>query len=101
MVTKREHSGVAIDPLMNVMLQALNNSETLRLLACIELACYRSMHATIDPRNHYKNRRRVERAIKDDRRRRHKRRKEADAMVEAFAAQTIDPLEGPPIGTQA
>lgn len=80
--------------------QALNNAETIRLLASIELACYRSMQATADPRGHYKSRRRVERAIKDDRRRRHKRRKEADSMVEAFAKQTIDTHNGPPITSQ-
>jgi hypothetical protein len=32
----------------------------------------------------------VERVIKDDRRKRHKRRKEADAMVDLFAKQSIN-----------
>ncbi|KAI0033427.1 hypothetical protein K488DRAFT_47715, partial [Vararia minispora EC-137] len=71
-------------------LNALNNAETIRLLASIELACYRSKQAIIDPRAHYKNRRRVERTIKDDRRRRHRRRKEQDAMVDAFAKQDLN-----------
>jgi hypothetical protein len=79
------------------LIQALNNAETIRLLASIELACYRSKQAIIDPRSHYRNRRRVERAIKDDRRRRHKRRKEQDAMVDAFAKQDLNTPEGPPI----
>ena len=75
--------------------QALNNAETIRLLASIELACYRSKQAIGDPRSHHKARRRVERAIKDDRRKRHKRRKEQEAMVEAFARQDIN-NEGTP-----
>ncbi|KAF7966255.1 hypothetical protein HWV62_39429 [Athelia sp. TMB] len=70
-------------------LNALNNSETLRLMASIELACYRCKQALADPRMHNKSRRRIERVIKDDRRRRHRRRKDADAMVDAFAKQNI------------
>ncbi|KAJ3535254.1 hypothetical protein NMY22_g6570 [Coprinellus aureogranulatus] len=70
-------------------LNALNNSETLRLLACIELACYRCKQAIADPRNHVKTRRRIERVIKDDRRRRHRRRKDQEAMIDAFAKQTL------------
>ena len=65
--------------------QALNNSETVRLLASIELACYASKQAMVDPVMHGAFRRRVARMIKDDRRRRHKRRKDQDAMVAAFA----------------
>ncbi|KAF9229215.1 hypothetical protein BS17DRAFT_722717 [Gyrodon lividus] len=71
-------------------LNALNNSDTLRLLASIELACYRCRVAVIDPRTHAKTRRRIERIIKDDRRRRHKRRKDQDAMVDAFSRQNLD-----------
>ena len=71
------------------LLQAMNNSDTLRLLASIELACYRCKQALMDPRLHYKARRRVERIIKDDRRKRHRRRKDQDAMVDAFARQTL------------
>ncbi|KAI0735065.1 hypothetical protein C8Q76DRAFT_269207 [Earliella scabrosa] len=66
-------------------LQALNNSETVRLLASIELACYACKQAMADPATHGTFRRRVARLIKDDRRRRHKRRKDQDAMVAAFA----------------
>lgn len=71
-------------------LNALNNSETLRLLACIELACYRCKQALIDPRSHVKARRRIERVIKDDRRKRHRRRKDQDAMIDAFAKQSLN-----------
>ncbi|KAJ6509467.1 hypothetical protein C8R47DRAFT_1098815 [Mycena vitilis] len=71
-------------------LNALNNSETLRLLASIELACYKCKQALADPRLHTKARRRIERVIKDDRRRRHRRRKDQDAMIDAFSKQTID-----------
>jgi len=75
-------------------LNALNNSETLRLLASIELACYKCKQALADPRLHNKSRRRIERIIKDDRRRRHRRRKDQDAMVDAFAKQNLgEPME--------
>lgn len=70
-------------------LNTMNNSETLRLLASIELACYRSRQAMSDPKMHSKMRRRIERVIKEDRRRRHRRRRDEDAMVEAFGKQTI------------
>ncbi|KII93916.1 hypothetical protein PLICRDRAFT_132160 [Plicaturopsis crispa FD-325 SS-3] len=70
-------------------LNALNNSETLRLLASIELACYKCKQALADPRTHTKVRRRIERVIKDDRRRRHRRRKDQEAMIDAFSKQNI------------
>ncbi|KAH7929311.1 hypothetical protein BV22DRAFT_1057009 [Leucogyrophana mollusca] len=70
-------------------LNALNNSETLRLLASIELACYRCKLAVVDPRTHSKSRRRIERVIKEDRRRRHRRRKEQDSMIDAFSRQNL------------
>ncbi|KAF9015090.1 hypothetical protein BDQ17DRAFT_1340467 [Cyathus striatus] len=83
-------------------LNALNNSETLRLLASIELACYRCKQAIQDPRLHTKARRKVERIIKEDRRRRHRRRKDQESMIDAFARQNIgnepaQPEPGPPI----
>jgi hypothetical protein len=75
-------------------LNALNNSETLRLLASIELACYKCKQALADPRLHNKSRRKIERVIKDDRRRRHRRRKDQDSMVDAFARQNLgEPME--------
>lgn len=77
-------------------LNAMNNSDTLRLLASIELACYRCKQALMDPRLHSKARRRIERVIKDDRRRRHRRRKDQDAMVDAFARQTLSNEAVPP-----
>jgi hypothetical protein len=73
-------------------LNALNNSETLRLLASIELACYKCKQALQDPRLHHKARRRVERLIKDDRRKRHRRRKDQEALIDAFAKQNIGDL---------
>ncbi|KAF8971400.1 hypothetical protein BDZ97DRAFT_1651354 [Flammula alnicola] len=83
-------------------LNALNNSETLRLLASIELACYRCKQAVSDPRLHSKARRKIERLIKEDRRKRHRRRKDQEAMIDAFAKQNIsnDPSAqeaGPPL----
>ncbi|KAJ7125650.1 hypothetical protein C8R43DRAFT_1029767 [Mycena crocata] len=76
-------------------LNALNNAETIRLLASIELACYKCKQALADPRMHTKARRRIERVIKDDRRRRHRRRKDQEAMIDAFSKQTIESGPGP------
>jgi serine/threonine-protein kinase RIO1 len=67
----------------------MNNSDTLRLLASIELACYRCKQALLDPRLHTKSRRKIERVIKDDRRKRHRRRKDQDSMIDAFARQSL------------
>lgn len=78
----------------------MNNSDTLRLLASIELACYRCKQALMDPRLHSKARRKIERVIKEDRRRRHRRRKDQDAMIDAFARQSLTndtpPAPAPP-----
>jgi len=71
-------------------LNALNASETLRLLACIELACYRCKQAIADPRLHHRTRRRIERVIKDDRRKRHRRRQDQDAMIDLFSKQDLN-----------
>jgi len=71
-------------------LNALNASETLRLLACIELTCYRCRQAVIDPRLQHRSRRRIERVIKDDRRRRHKRRQEQETMIDLFSKQDLN-----------
>lgn len=70
--------------------QALNNSETLRLLASIELACYKCKQAVGDPRTHSKIRRRIAHVIKEDRRKRHKRRRDQDALVDAFARTDLN-----------
>ncbi|EJD04006.1 uncharacterized protein FOMMEDRAFT_19325 [Fomitiporia mediterranea MF3/22] len=71
-------------------LNTMNSADTLRLLASIELACYRCRQALSDPKLHTKVRRRIERVIKDDRRRRHRRRRDEDAMVEAFGKTQLD-----------
>jgi len=71
-------------------LNALNSSETLRLLACIELACYRCKQAVADPRSHHRSRRRIERVIKDDRRKRHRRRQDQDTMIDLFSKQDLN-----------
>jgi len=71
-------------------LNALNSSETLRLLACIELACYRCKQAVADPRSHHRSRRRVERVIKEDRRKRHRRRQEQETMIDLFSKQDLN-----------
>jgi len=82
-------------------LNALNNSETLRLLASIELACYRCKQALADPRLHTKSRRKIERVIKDDRRRRHRRRKDQESMIDAFAKQNLSTDMGSESGPPA
>ncbi|KAI0274718.1 hypothetical protein BC834DRAFT_965213 [Gloeopeniophorella convolvens] len=74
-------------------LNALNASETLRLLACIELTCYRCRQPVGDPRSQHKVRRRIERVIKDDRRKRHKRRQDQDAMIDLFSKQDLNTPE--------
>jgi hypothetical protein len=72
--------------------QALNNTETLRLLTIIELACpYSGKSSSIELQR--PKQRRVDRIIKDDRRRRHKRRKDADALVDAFARSTLEGVQ--------
>ena len=68
----------------------MNSAETLKLLASIELACYKCRQALSDPKLHLKMRRRIERVIKEDRRRRHRRRRDEDAMVDAFEKATIE-----------
>ncbi|KAH8835721.1 hypothetical protein DL96DRAFT_1702689 [Flagelloscypha sp. PMI_526] len=78
-------------------LNASTSGDTLKLLASIELAAYKSKDATSDPRSHAKARRRVERVIKEDRRRRHKRRKETESMFDAFASTTIGDQGGPEV----
>jgi hypothetical protein len=70
--------------------QALNNSETLRLLASIELACYKCKQAVGDPRMHSRIRRRIAHTIKEDRRKRHKRRRDQDALVDALARTDLN-----------
>lgn len=59
-------------------------------MASIELACYKSKQALMDPRLHSKARRRIEKVIKEDRRKRHRRRKDQEALVDAFAKQNLD-----------
>ena len=44
----------------------------------------------MDPRLHSKARRRIEKVIKEDRRKRHRRRKDQEALVDAFAKQNLD-----------
>ncbi|KAI0815054.1 hypothetical protein BC629DRAFT_1468932 [Irpex lacteus] len=71
-------------------LNALNNSETLRLQAIIEVSCYSCKHTMANPELLNSHRKRISRVIKDDRRKRHKRRKDQDAMFDAFARTGIE-----------
>lgn len=72
--------------------QALNNSETLRLLAIIELSCHTCKHTGGSQELQGSHMRRISRVIKDDRRKRHRRRKDQEAMVNAFAKTGIDDM---------
>ncbi|KAI0348546.1 hypothetical protein BDW22DRAFT_1320907 [Trametopsis cervina] len=71
-------------------LNALNNSETLRLLAIIELSCYSCKPTISNTEVLTSHRKRIARVIKDDRRKRHKRRKDQEAMIDAFAKTGIE-----------
>lgn len=66
-------------------LQALNNAETLRLLAILELSCVPCGKSGLPESQPNTHRRRIARLIKDDKKRRHKRRKDQEAMIAAFA----------------
>jgi len=65
-------------------LNAINNSDALKLLASIELACYRCTQAVIDPAHHSKTRRRIEKMVREDRRRRHYHKKQEEELAAAF-----------------
>ena len=65
MVIECKFIPVASHFMLTYLLQALNNSETIRLLTSIELACYRCKSAVQDARLHNKGRRKIERIIKD------------------------------------
>lgn len=69
--------------------QAVNNSDALKLLASIELACYRCKQAVLDPGRYTKTRRRIEKVVREDRRKRHNNKREEDELATAFGQQTI------------
>ncbi|KAJ3552073.1 hypothetical protein NM688_g4349 [Phlebia brevispora] len=64
---------------------ALNSAETLRLLALLELSCMLCGKSNLSDSQQAIHRRRIARLIREDKKRRHKRRKDQDAMVAAFA----------------
>ena len=74
-----------------LLVQAINNSDALKLLASIELACYRCKQAILDPSRYSKSRRRIEKVVREDRRRRHTSKKEEEDLVAAFGSQQIAP----------
>ncbi|KZT72810.1 hypothetical protein DAEQUDRAFT_704490 [Daedalea quercina L-15889] len=83
-------------------LNAQNNSETLRLLGSIELTCD-SRRFTSNAPQQSAHRRLIARMIKDDRRKRHRRRKETDSLVAAFERTGLEstsvadqPMAAPP-----
>ncbi|EJD55178.1 hypothetical protein AURDEDRAFT_109612 [Auricularia subglabra TFB-10046 SS5] len=71
-------------------LNAVNNSDALKLLASIELACYRCKQAILDPARYNKTRRRIEKVVREDRRRRHNNKREEDELAMAFGQQRIE-----------
>jgi len=68
---------------------AQNNSETLRLLASIELTCD-SRRFSSNSSQQSSHRRLIARMIKDDRRKRHRRRKDTDNLVAALERTGLD-----------
>jgi len=70
-------------------LNAVNMADTLRLLASIELACYRSKQLFTDPKRYSSSRRKIERVIRDDRRKRHRRKRDEEDMISAFGQQKL------------
>lgn len=76
--------------------QAVNNSDALKLLASIELACYRCKQAILEPGRYNKSRRRIEKVVREDRRRRHTNKREEDELATAFGQQTIAGGDEPP-----
>ena len=64
--------------------QALNNADTLRLFAIFEVSCVTCGKGSSHDKTNV-HRRRIARLIRDDKKRRHKRRREQDAMIDAFA----------------
>lgn len=75
--------------ILKTIFKASNNSDTIRLLASIELACYKCKNALTDTRKAGKDRKKIDRIIKEDRRRRHRRRKDQEALIDAFAKSNI------------
>ncbi|CAG7846018.1 SubName: Full=Uncharacterized protein {ECO:0000313/EMBL:CCA69252.1} [Serendipita indica DSM 11827] len=72
-------------------LHAQTNNDALRLLASIELAAYKlgSVSGT-ENRAQSKLRRKIERTIREDRRKRHKRRKDDDMLVAMLGNASLD-----------
>lgn len=64
-------------------------TDTLRLLASIELACYRSKQLFSDPKRYSSSRRKIERVIREDRRKRHRRKRDEEDMISAFGQQKL------------
>jgi len=77
------------DGVLSWSLNAVNIADTLRLLASIELACYKSKQIFSDPMRYTSVRRKIERVIRDDRRKRHKRKRDEETMISAFAQQKL------------
>ncbi|KAF8588496.1 hypothetical protein K439DRAFT_1384601 [Ramaria rubella] len=80
---------VEAEGVLSWSLNAVNMKNTLELLASIELACYRSKQLFLDPKRYTSSRRKIERIIRDDRRKRHRRKRDEEAMVSAFGKQKL------------
>ncbi|KAF8529504.1 hypothetical protein JB92DRAFT_2696262 [Gautieria morchelliformis] len=80
---------VEAEGVLSWSLNAINMTDTLRLLASIELACYRSKQLFSDPKRYSSSRRKIERVIRDDRRKRHRRKRDEEDMISAFGQQKL------------
>lgn len=82
------HSSSHSVPLPHTHSQALNNADTLRLTAIFEVSCVTCGKSNVHDKSNV-HRRRVARLIREDKKRRHKRRRDEDAMIAAFSRTGI------------
>ncbi|KAF7796406.1 hypothetical protein EIP86_007583 [Pleurotus ostreatoroseus] len=75
-------------------LNALNTSDTIRLLAILNLTCLVCGKDSLPDPQQNTNRRRVARVIREDKKRRHKRRRDQDSMIAAFAKTGLGESSG-------
>ena len=91
--TATEADQLTLSPSSLYTSQALNNADTLRLLAIFEVSCVTCGKSNVHDKSNV-HRRRIARLIREDKKRRHKRRREEDSMIAAFARTGIKTAEG-------
>jgi hypothetical protein len=86
-------SSVESSRVVSWSLNALNNADTLRLLAIFEVSCVTCGKSNVHDKTNV-HRRRIARLIREDKKRRHKRRRDEDSMIAAFARTGIKTARG-------